>query len=197
VQSALDKYQREAEAASQELQLAALAADEGPRRLLTAHGDALVDAVEVALSNLGFEVENRDRTATEGDRLEDLRIRDPSEPGWLSLAEVRGYKHGAQVNDLLRIGRFVTRYVRTGATEPSRRWYIVNAFSGIDPAQRERALQSNPDEVGTFTEDGGAVIETRVLYRLDQAMRRSTRRAAEIRSFLRSATGVVGTEESV
>jgi hypothetical protein len=72
-------------------------ADRTERRLLTAQGTDLVDEVKAALEEIGFKVWNADEEfAVKGDLLEDLRIEDPDTPGWISLAEVRGYAGGAK-----------------------------------------------------------------------------------------------------
>jgi hypothetical protein len=85
--------------------------NKGERRLVTAQGDQLVDAVQAALEEIGFTVTNVDQEiASEGDRREDLRVQDPDNPDWIAIVEVRGYKRGAQLNDLLRIARFVIRF---------------------------------------------------------------------------------------
>jgi len=173
------------------LDAATRAADLGVRRLLTAQGDELRDAVTDCLSDLGFAVQVMDHTATKGDLLEDLRVTDASAPAWIALAEVRGYKGGAALNDLLRIGRFVKRFLRETGKEPSRTWYIVNSFFDRDPTDREEPLRSNPKEVATFAADNGAVIDTRVLFRIvqDVAAGRLARDGA--RAHLRDALGVV------
>jgi len=117
IQAMRDKYKAVLdELAQEELNLGAemermvAEANATARRLLTAQGDELVDEVQAAFEELGFTVRNVDKEiANPGDRREDLRITDPDRAAWIAIVEVRGYKRGAQVNDLLRISRFVTR----------------------------------------------------------------------------------------
>jgi hypothetical protein len=140
--------------------------DTGARRLLTVQGDELVAAVREALVDLGFGCDDMDASAAPGDKLEDLRVTDPADPEWVALVEVRGYKAGARLNDLLRLGRFVTRYALAEGRAPASTWYVVNSFLGSDPATRDVPLGSHPAEVAEFAKDGGLVIDTRDLFSL-------------------------------
>lgn len=161
------------------------------RRLMTAQGDDLKDAVGVALRALGFEVVDVDtEIATPGDLREDFRVTDPEVPGWVALTEVRGYSRGAQLGDLLRIsGRFVPRYVQETGELPSRSWYIVNHFTAQDPSTRPQPLESNPQEVRIFADSNGLVIDTRSLFRLCVDAECGTQDREEARAALRSALG--------
>lgn len=138
-----------------------------------------------------------DYVAVKRDMLEDLRVTDPDEPGWIALAKVRGYKGGAHLRDLLRIGRFVTRFLRDTGDEPSRRWYIVNGFLEHDPSEREEPLHSNPSEVATFTDDGGAVIDTRVLFKLSQEVAGNRRDRASALASLRHVVGIASVDDDL
>ena len=130
---------------------ARVAADASERRLLTAQGDELVESVKDALTEIGFQVADVDELrASPGDYLEDLRVTDPEQDDWIALVEVRGYTKGAQLNDLLRIGRFVTRYIVDHGHPPTATWYIVNHFCKTDPSTRTIPLQGNAQEVATF-----------------------------------------------
>jgi hypothetical protein len=62
---------------------------------------------------------------------------------------------GAELNDLLRLGRFRRRYVQDEGDLPSCSWYIAKDFISDDPAKRPRVLQANNNEVETFGEDEG------------------------------------------
>jgi hypothetical protein len=165
-EQAIEVFQRQEIELAAELEAARDVANSSVRELLTSQGDRLVNRVALSLSALGFKVTRQDELATEGDKLEDLRVRDPDHPNWIALAEVRGYKGGAALNDLLRIERFVTRFVvETGAT-PSAAWYIVNHFADRDPGSRPRPLVSNPLEAKTFFDGGGLILNTVDLFRL-------------------------------
>jgi hypothetical protein len=162
------------------------------RRLLTAQGDELVDEVHATLDELGFTVVNVDREiAGVGDRREDLRVSDTGRPEWIAIVEVRGYKRGAQLNDLMRINRFVTRYLQETGNLPDGAWYVVNHDFDQDPTVRPRPLASNPLEVETFAESNGLVIDTRFLFRLRMRVRRGEVQLEEARAQLTGITGVL------
>jgi hypothetical protein len=148
----------------------------------------LVAEVIATASELGFRVVDVDEEISkEGDRREDLRIIDPDDAEWTALAEVRGYTKGAQLNDLLRLARFVSRYIRDESREPDAVWYVVNHFLGMNPSLRPAPLESNVAEVETFGEGGGLVIDTRDLFRLRMRVRRGETTPAEARALLRGA----------
>lgn len=151
--------------ARRDLQSARTEADAKARRLLTAQASELVEAVAQALAELGFEVEDMDKVHPENDRREDLRVRDPRDPEWVALVEVRGYKGGAQLNDLLRIQRFQNRYTsEMKGVAATRLWYVVNQFIERDPAKRPQVLNGNADELQTFSDAGGLAFDTRDLF---------------------------------
>lgn len=172
------------------LAAATASADSGERRLLTAQGDELVDVVVQALSELGLSVHIADETAKEGDKLEDLQVRLPSEPDWVAIAEVRGYAKGAKLADLTRLqGRFKGRFIKETGREPTRMWHIVNHFLKEDPVARELTLRSNADEVEIFAEDGGLIIESPELYKLWMGMRAGELSTEAACKLLVTATG--------
>lgn len=146
--------------------------DQEQRRLLTAQGDDLVEEVVRSLEEIGFEVRVPDEDPeSKGDKLEDIQVTDPNDPDWIALAEVRGYKRGAALNDLLRIARFVLRYVAKQGRVPNARWYIMNHFIAQDPKVRPKPLASNPSEVAEFSNDGGLVVDTVDLFKLRMRVR--------------------------
>jgi hypothetical protein len=170
------------------------AADAGPRRLLTAQGAKLVDAVTDALETLGYAVENVDNedTGVSGQpKVEDLRVNDPDEPGRTNITEVRGYIGGAKVSDLQRIARFAAlQVVRTGVL-PTTRWYVVNQFLNTDPDTRRRPLAGSEDDLSVFAEDGGLVIDTRDLFLLARRVDDGEMSTATARLLLRRAAGAL------
>lgn len=165
------------------------AAERGPRMLVHAQGEDLVDAVFNVLTKLGFEVMKSDDAAAKGDKLEDLQIRLTSESEEVGLVEVRAYTGGAQLNDLLRIGRFVERYIGTTGSAPNRRWYIANQFVRSGPADRGKPLASNSAEVATFGEADGLVIASQDLLELYLRVEREEMTAEEAKAFLWRSTG--------
>ncbi|MBW3669793.1 MAG: hypothetical protein KY443_11345 [Actinobacteria bacterium] len=182
----------DAEVAQREAELEAkrAEADRGPRRLLTAQGDDLVQAAVGALTDLGFEVLDMDTVWSEGDKLEDLRVRLPG-GDWTAVVEVRGYAKGAQQRDLLRIGRFVLRYLRELETMPDAAWYLVNQVRSQDPASRPKALASNDPEIAEFSEgeSPGLVIDTVELFKLWQAVVHKRVSQEEARTLLTGSAG--------
>lgn len=170
------------------------AADAGPRRLLTAQGAKLVDAVTDALETLGYVVENVDNedTGVSGQpKVEDLRLKDPDEPERTNITEVRGYTGGAKVSDLQRIARFAAlQVVRTGVL-PTTRWYVVNQFLNTDPDTRRRPLSGSEDDLAVFAEDGGLVIDTRDLFLLARRVDDGEMSTSAARLLLRRAAGVL------
>lgn len=182
----------ERSAVESELQETRHRTDQGDRVLLTGQGSELVAAVASAFKELGFEVIDVDDEVTKpGDRLEDLRVRDGEDGFWTALVEVRGYSRGAQLNDLIRIGRFESRYVRETGDLPSAMWYVVNHFVSSDPSTRPQPLAASPMEVQTFAEANGAVIDTRTLFQLVMKVRRGELSAEESRASLKAAKGMV------
>jgi len=187
-QQVIAELEAEANAIDDEFVAARMKAEVGPRRVLTAQGDDLVAAVQQVLEDMGFEVDNMDLVFDEGDRREDLRVRDAE--GYEAIAEVRGYKGGAQSNDLLRIGRFAMRYQQEKGCAPSAQWYVVNEFLNDDPGTRPTvALASKPDDVREFGENPGAVISSVTLYRLWQQVMSGLLTKEEARKLLRDCRG--------
>lgn len=185
--SALRQLASEAASLEKEAQAARAAADNGRRRLLTAQGRELVEAVIDALQTLGFEVQDRDEDTPPNDRLEDLWVTAPNvDDEWIAIAEVRGYAKGATVGDLIRItGRFSKRFRQSKGRDPSRQWYIVNHNLREDPSARPLVLDTNPNEVIAFGEDNGLIIDTRLLFRAVE----STSSKDEIQQSLMRGTG--------
>lgn len=165
------------------------AADARERRLLTAQGSELVEAVADLLRELGFEVQDADELPENAAaKREDLRIIDGT---WTCLAEVKGYaKRGAKAGDLLQLGRAVEAFILRLRRLPDARWYIVNQSSATPPAERPRPLHGSPD-LPPFETSGGLVVDTRDLFRLRETVRRGDLDAPSARLLLRDARGVL------
>ncbi|MBV9823824.1 MAG: hypothetical protein JO144_16460, partial [Actinobacteria bacterium] len=148
-----------------------------------------VAAVAEVLTELGFAVAKSDDAAAKGDKLEDLQVRLSPEGEEVGLVEVRAYAGGAQLNDLLRVSRFVERFVQATGKFPARRWYIANQFFRQGPAERGRPLASNRLEVATFGEAGGLVIATQDLLELYLRVERGELAADDARALLWNSTG--------
>lgn len=123
--------------------------------------------------------------------LEDLRIQDSTNDGWIALAEVRGYASGAKVSDFQRIGRFAEHYIRTAGKEPSARWYIVNHNLNMDPSARPAVLAGSVEDITIFGESGGLVIDTRVLFAIRDQVRAGIAEPENARQAIREATGIL------
>jgi hypothetical protein len=167
------------------------AADRYERGLLTVQGNELPALVARALAELGFEVTEVDATVDDkAQLLEDVQIRDPDQPTWVALAEVRGYGGGAKTSDFQRIARFAHRYEKVTGDAPSARWYIVNHLLDRDPAFRSPILAGQEEDVAAFAEDHGLAIDTRQLFKLIMAVRANRADPLQVRQHLRDATGV-------
>lgn len=181
-------------AAAEEALLAKLgeakqAAEARERTLLKGTGEGLEAVVAECLTDLGFNVQNMDKVYPSRDRREDLQVTDSDNPGWVALVEVKGYTTGARVNDLLRFGRFRTRYVQDHGEDAAAVWYVVNQFNEDDPGIRPPVLASNEAELETFAANGGLAIDTADLFQLWMAVRGGSVTATQARAALVRATG--------
>ncbi|WP_069145970.1 hypothetical protein [Rhodococcus erythropolis] len=180
---AADRIEQESLSALEELRVKA---DEAERILLTATADTLVQAVAAALSRLGFVVEDQDALGAR-EKLEDLRVHDGE---WIALCEVKGYTGGGKVADLLKIGRFVERYMKeTKGESPDARWYVVNQFRERDPSNRKQLLWGQDSDVESFAESDGLAIDTRSIFLLDKDVTGGVITRDEARRLLRESTG--------
>lgn len=164
-------------------------ADGFERALLTTQSEDLVAVVIKALSELGFKVVDADTHADPSDHLEDIRIEDSDEPGWIALGEVKGYTKGAKTEALTQFLRFQARYVQRIGSTPSAMWYIVNQFLARDPSTRQPVLHGKDDDVRAFASGRGLVLDTTELFRLLMDVRDGSISASEARVLLRTATG--------
>ncbi|WP_342023038.1 hypothetical protein AAE021_14565 [Arthrobacter citreus] len=158
-------------------------------RLLTADGIELENAVEAALKELGFTVANMDdhHDATTKAKLEDLRVTDDLDPGWLSLVEIKGYAKGAKANDVTQIiGRPMRSFLLEAGREPSSVWHIVNPQRNIDPSSRNDAIPNDLD-LQALTDADGALIETRQLFLALRDVQSGQVKAPEVRDSMKAA----------
>lgn len=164
--------------------------DTGVQRLLTAQGDDLTDAVKEALETLGYAVQDMDAPKAPGEpRLEDLRITLPGRTGWTVLAEVKGYKNDAKVNDLQQLpGRPLRKYVDETGHRPSSLWHIVNTRIEENPSARKRARRHfNTEDTTLIAEYEGLILETRDLFEAAKAVDRGDHTPEEIRSAIETS----------
>ncbi|MBW3579083.1 MAG: hypothetical protein KY462_15390 [Actinobacteria bacterium] len=187
-----DDYLQQSDARISELreQLAVAAnnAERGLRQLLTGRGDQLVDAVVDVLDRFGFKVERIDPDVDPNNKVEDLRVRNPDDSDWEALVEVRGYKGGAQLHDLMRTQRFRDRYIADSGRPPSAVWYIANQFAGQDPDGRPPILSSQPEELDVWADsNAGTAIDTTTLFTLAVDRDQGVRTGADVRTLLVNA----------
>ncbi|MGK4593911.1 hypothetical protein [Amycolatopsis sp. w19] len=91
-----------------DVELADTDAADGAARLLTADGDDLALAVQMALEVLGFVVVDMDQVHPEGDRREDLRVQGPDRPGGEAIVEMKGSGNRSPRTKLTELNRLLT-----------------------------------------------------------------------------------------
>lgn len=192
-----ESYLKERKAALAQLEATAeavsLQADRHEKVLLTGTGPDLEDAVASALTTLGFAVVNSDeRQAAKGSaKREDLEVKSAAHAGWVALAEIKGYENrSAKTSDITQLQKAAAFYERDHDKKPDSLWYIINANHGKLPDARSIPLASSPDDVEIFAEDGGAVIDTRELFRMVRAVQAGTLSTSDAVAALVSARGI-------
>lgn len=188
-ESVLKRMQERREALVREVSDLAVSASAGVWRLLNSQGDELVSATIDVLTDLGFRVRNMDGHHDEktGAKLEDLRVTDPDDPEWECLVEVKGYTKGAKVRDISQIvGRPSVHYAAEEGHVPSTVWHVVNTFLATDPTARPDAVPSDLD-LQPLTDAGGALIDTRDLFRAWRDTKIGAVAADDVRRSMRTA----------
>lgn len=165
-------------------------AEAGPWRLITKQGDEFESAVVDALETLGFDVERRDQTAPGQPKLEDLRITDPADPGWVALAECKGLAKGAQARAIVQLtNRPVHAYRATHENGPDALYYIVNHNMAAAPSERPEPLESDPTSISLLAEYGGAVVDSRALLLAQVSALADPTKAPQLREAMRTSRG--------
>jgi hypothetical protein len=166
------------------------AAEAGSLRLLTDDGPTLVEAVTVALEELGFVVVDADSELAEGvAKAEDLRLSDPGDDDWTNITEVKGHTGGAKASVLLKLSQRAERFALRAGALPTARWYIANQFRESDPRKRPVVLRGADDDLEVFGQGGGLVIDTRDLFTLAGEVADGERTADSARGLLKAARG--------
>lgn len=154
---------------STKLALAKADANEGPRRLITAQDEELMDEVAKTLKNIGFEVTCVDQLLSEKEpKREDLRLKHLGKGSeeWNAIVEVRGYtRSGGKTDDLQRLARFAELYRKETGQTPDKRIYIVNSQLELLPPQRQEPLASVAEDLQIFSESDGILIWSIDLFR--------------------------------
>jgi len=156
------------EALEDSLTVASTQANTGLRRLITAQGDELVQAVSGALVELGFAVESMDENIAPGHpKKEDLRITHEAsaEGGWTAIVEVRGYsRSGGKTADFMRLARFAELFAKEKGKAPSKLIYVVNGPIDLAPHLRPAPFEPTNEDLEVFAEAGGLVVPTQLLF---------------------------------
>jgi len=165
-------------------------AQESVWRLVETQGPVLEQAVTAALEALGFIVDVRDDQVAPGQpKLEDLRLTDPDAPGWVVLAEVKGFEKGASPKGVVQLmTRARTAYVKEASQEPGAVYYVVNHELATPPDERNEALRGD-SAIDMLAESDGALIDTRDLLRAHVAVLQNPESAGEIRASIRASRG--------
>lgn len=171
------------------LEAASRAADRYERALLTTQSDDLVVAVLQVLFELGFQVEDSDALAANGDHVQDIIVRDLADPEWVALVEVKGYTKGARTEAFSQFNRFSMRFVLKYQKAPNALWYVVNQFLARDPGERQQVLHGKEEDIAAFADQGGLVIDTVELFRLLMMVRRADIEPQTARAALRTGVG--------
>lgn len=168
----------------------------GPRRLLTAQSDDLVDAVREAMEAFGFEVHDCDEAVrSKGEaKVEDLWLRVPGEgemAGWLALVEVKGEKaRNARWDHLYQLHKHATAFAKREGREASKLILVSNGVFGRAPDDRPRPFAGAEKEISGFTEDGHLVIPTTDLFEMRRDVGAGLD-AAEARRVIVESAGVL------
>jgi hypothetical protein len=162
--------------------------DARERMLLTAQGEPLVAAVAACLEELGFNVQPSDEILSGQPKREDLRVSLPSKL-WTALVEVKGYKEGAKINDLMKFIRYAELFLKDSGRTADAKWYVVNQFRNDDPATRAAPLRGADMDAEAFGDGGGLIIDTRDLLRLWLAVEAGTVSPEEARTSLVTSRG--------
>lgn len=167
--------------------------DRNERMVVTTTGTDLEQAVASTLTSIGFKVQDSDAQADAAGKAkrQDLEVTSATAPGWVALAEVKGYAaRSAKTSDIAQLERAAGFYTKDTGAVPDSLWYVVNANYDKEPDKRAVPLQSSPDDVEVFAEDGGVVIDTRQLFLLARAVEAGTCTSEQAQQSLITATGI-------
>ena len=146
--------------------------DKGLRKLLIAQGDELVNIVKTAFEQIGFIVEKVDENIEDGKpKKEDLRLTKKDVKNWEAIVEVRGYtKSSGKEDDIKRLDKFSKLYNKEKEKFPDKMIYVVNGPIELQPSQRQKPFESNPEFLESIADDDGLVISTITLYHVLQSV---------------------------
>lgn len=157
------------------------------RKLLMATGDDLVQAVAYALKAFEFDVVDLDELVTEGvAKTADLVV---SEDDWIAIVEVKGYAKGAKSNDLMDVMKHRRAYERRYGCDAGNMWYVANIFRTQSPESRPEIFTGADDQLDSFADPDGLVIDTRELFDLLKQVESGDVSPASARAVLKNSTG--------
>jgi len=157
------------------------------RKLLMATGDDLVEAVAYALKAFEFDVVDLDALVSEGvAKTADLLV---SEDDWSAIVEVKGYAKGAKSNDLMDVMKHRRAYERRHGCDAGSMWYVANIFRTQSPESRPEIFAGADDQLDSFAEPDGLVIDTRELFDLLKQVESGAVSPAAARAVLKNSTG--------
>lgn len=157
------------------------------RKLLMATGDELVEAVAYALKAIEFDVVDLDALVSEGvAKTADLLV---SEDDWSAIVEVKGYAKGAKSNDLMDVMKHRRAYERRHGCVAGRMWYVANIFRTQSPESRPEIFAGADDQLDSFADPDGLVIDTRELFDLLNQVESGAVSPSAARAVLKNSTG--------
>lgn len=164
--------------------------DGGSRRLLTATGTDLVEAVAEALVEIGFVVKDMDSVYPEGRRHEDLQVSLTQGEAWLAITEVTGVARGVAQEKWTKLNQHLITYLRQpNSVASALPWLFVNQHISSEPASRPILWQK--DFWANVEESGGLAMETPALFTLVHAVRSGMLDSTQVQDFLRTFSGVL------
>lgn len=157
------------------------------RKLLMATGDDLVEAVAYALKAFEFDVVDLDALVSEGvAKTADLLV---SEDDWSAIVEVKGYAKGAKSNDLMDVMKHRRAYEHRHGSHAGNMWYVANIFRKQSPESRPEIFAGADDQLDSFADPDGLVIDTRELFDLLKQIESGAVSPSAARAVLKNSTG--------
>jgi hypothetical protein len=166
----------------------------GMQALLHANGSELESSVEGALKIIGFNVTKSDDDPRNKDaKQEDLQVRSGLDSNWAAIVEIKGYsKSPGKTNITRQIDDAAAVFRMREKVAPSARWLVINGeFSQKVVSLRKEPLSGRPDKVAEFSEVGGLVIPTPVLFRYWRDIETGVSSANDVMMLLMKSTGVL------
>ncbi|WP_146077931.1 hypothetical protein [Pseudoclavibacter sp. AY1F1] len=160
----------------------------GERRLISAQGSDLEDAVSDALLALGFTVRNMDETWPVDARREDFRVTRAEESDWLAIVEVTGTTRGVKDEKINSLRDHAEDYMAEEKPDtPPSKWLVVNREIKRDPNTRGSFVRE--DRLRTTSKNGVLILDSVAVFKLVRFVQTNPHRSRDVRDYLRSSTG--------